>query len=788
MSDTIQDLYNSFSEQMEPIQEDDRYFRYLFEMAQAADTTIDQTREELVKVVDEEWIGMIEDSLDAINTIIEKPRRFITTEEEVVPVSLAKKISADSVRHLSQNTQFLAPSDDGGVHPTKILNVNTVETYDLYENRFIYHMIQRLLTFVDKRTDVIFWSTGNEIRNRFKMHSKIDDAYEEIEYNVEMTVKNRQSFAENDADNMDVFMRIDRVRRLVMALRSSSFCQIMKGCSVVRSPIQRTNLIMKDPNYRKCYQLWQFMERYDKVGYNIDVRDSAMAFDDEYMVQMYTNLINNYTVFKSLTSDDRNLEELDSVEHEPVAPKFIKEIKEEPVDSPDLPDVEVRRVFVEEVTEAQVAAEKALEESKARVEELEGQLKAWKVQVNALTDERDDLADELDMAKTRETAATQRAQIAEADAEDLRGSLEDVEEGKKAAEKELAELRESSAAEIERMRSESDAEVAAAHADADARVAAAEKDAATARAAAESSAAAAKAAAEEVAARQLAQVKDAAAKHLADVQARAAEELAQVRDADAAALAAARDAAASRLTETKKAAEEELADVSARLEAAELKIEEVELTAERDAAAAKKAAEDAAAEAERKLEAVREMGEAKVAAAQKAADAAIDAARVAADSACDQATADATARVNAAHAERDAAVRAAEDARADADAKIAAAQEDAEHRIEEEVAAAKKACEEELERVRAEMQERISGLVHELEQTEHARDRAERRAEGNSLSRYLLAKLRGEEDPGVATGGESDGASTEGSDSAAVDDTSGDRGTTTGDASAKGDE
>ena len=107
MSETIQDLYTSFSEQMEPIQEDSRYFRYLFEMAQASGTTIEQQREELVKVVDEEWISMIEDSLDAINTIIEKPRRFITTEEEVVPVSLAKKISADSVRHLSQNTQFL---------------------------------------------------------------------------------------------------------------------------------------------------------------------------------------------------------------------------------------------------------------------------------------------------------------------------------------------------------------------------------------------------------------------------------------------------------------------------------------------------------------------------------------------------------------------------------------------------------------------------------------------------------------------------------------------------------
>lgn len=664
MSETIQDLYTSFSEQMEPIQEDSRYFRYLFEMAQASGTTIEQQREELVKVVDEEWISMIEDSLDAINTIIEKPRRFITTEEEVVPVSLAKKISADSVRHLSQNTQFLAPSEDGSVHPTRILNVNTVETYDLYENRFIYHLIQRLLTFVDKRTDVIFWSTGNEIRNRFKMHSKIDDAYEEIEYNVEMTVKNRQSFAENDADNMDVFMRIDRVRRLVMALRGASFCQIMNGCSAVRSPIQRTNLIMKDPNYRKCYQLWQFMERYDKVGYNIDVQQQALAFDDEYMVQMYTNLINNYTVFKSLTDDERNLQELESVQHAPVAPKFIKEIQEVQVDSSDLPDVEARRVFVEEVTQAQLDAEQALAEAREQIEELQGQVKSWKVQAHALTDERDDLADELEEAKTRELALTQRAQMAEADVEELRASLEDVEAGKKAAEADAVEARETAAAQLAQMRAEADAEVAAARADADAKIA-----------------------------------------------------------------------------------------------AAKLQVEEVQLTAERDARAAQEAADAAAAVAERKLADTVAAAEAKVSAAQQAADAAIDAARAAADSAVEQAAVDANEKVATAAAERDAAARAAEEARADADARIAAAGLEAGERIEQEVAAVRAACEREVEAARAEMQRRLDALAQELEQAERNRERAERRAEGNSLSRYLLARLRGEAGEGVAAAPDEDGAS-----------------------------
>lgn len=726
MSETIQDLYTSFSEQMEPIQEDSRYFRYLFEMAQASGTTIEQQREELVKVVDEEWISMIEDSLDAINTIIENPRRFITTEEEVVPVSLAKKISADSVRHLSQNTQFLAPSDDGSVHPTRILNVNTVETYDLYENRFIYHLIQRLLTFVDKRTDVIFWSTGNEIRNRFKMHSKIDDAYEEIEYNVEMTVKNRQSFAENDADNMDVFMRIDRVRRLVMALRGASFCQIMNGCGAVRSPIQRTNLIMKDPNYRKCYQLWQFMERYDKVGYNIDVQQQALAFDDEYMVQMYTNLINNYAVFKSLTDDERNLQELESVHPEPVAPKFIKEIKEVQVDSPDLPDVEVRRVFVEEVTQAQLDAEQALAEAREQIEELQGQVKSWKVQAHALTDERDDLADELDEAKTRELALTQRAQMAEADVEELRGSLEDVEAGKKAAEADAVEARETAAAQLAQMRAEADAEVAAARADADAKVAAAEQ---------------------------------AAAAQVAQVKSDATAALAAKTAADAAELQATKDAAAAELAGVREASAKEAAALHAKLDAAELQIEEVQLTAERDARAAQEAADAAAAAAEQALADAVAASEAKVSAAQQAADAAIDAARAAADSAVEQAAVDANEKVAAAAAERDAATRAAEEARADADARIAAAELEAGERIEQEVAAVRAACEREVEAARAEMQQRLDALAQELEQAERNRERAERRAEGNSLSRYLLARLRGEAGEGVAAAPDEDGAS-----------------------------
>lgn len=408
MANTINDLYTKYTNKVERTLENDRYFQYLFEIVQAGNNTIRQNNRVLHKVVDERWLTVVEEGLTSIFNIVDKPRRFIATTEEVVPVALARKITADSVRHLSQNTQFITTNAKGDIQPTKVLNVTTEESFDLYENRFVYHLIQRFFAFVDKRTDVIFWSTGDETCNTMCMESKIDDAYEEISYKVEMTVKNRQSFAENDNDNMDLFKRIDRVRRMSRTLRASSFCDIMNGCAKVRSPIQRTNLMMKDPDYRNCYKLWQFIESYDEVGYSIEEQDTALEFDEEYQTQMYINLITNYTIFKSLIeSDPRKLTEIATKKRKPVKPKFIKKIQEEIVDNCDIPDVEVRKVFVEEVTQAQLDAEAKLAEETANREELENSLMQLQESASDLEWQLDALQQQMDELEQK------RAQIEE---------------------------------------------------------------------------------------------------------------------------------------------------------------------------------------------------------------------------------------------------------------------------------------------------------------------------------------------------------------------------------------
>ena len=450
MANTINDLYSKYTNRVERTLENDRYFQYLYEMVQAGNNTLQQKNRILHKVVDERWLTVVEEGVQAIFNIVDKPRRFIATTEEVVPVALAKKITSESVRHLSQNTQFINMNPAGEIQPTHVLNVTTEESFDLYENRFVYHLIQRLFTFVDKRTDVIFWTTGDETCNTMSMESKVDDAYEEISYKVEMTIKNRQSYVENDTDNMDVFKRIDRVRRMSRTLRSSAFCDIMSGCAKVHSPIQRTNLMMKDPDYRTCYKLWQFIENYDEVGYTIEAQDTALEFDEEYLVQMYINMITNYTVFKSLLeSDPRKMTEIATKKRRPVKPKFVKKIQEEIVDDCNIEDVEIRQVFVEEVTEAQLEAEAKLKEQTERCEELENNLSDMEWQLDSLNQQ-------IEMLEAMKQQVEDEKSAMEAQLEAERTSKE--EEQAKAAE-ELAALQEKAAQEIQTAREEADERV-----------------------------------------------------------------------------------------------------------------------------------------------------------------------------------------------------------------------------------------------------------------------------------------------------------------------------------------
>ena len=125
------------------------------EFMEKTDSTLNVETERKRTTLDTEWIDMIENTIQYLDNIFRNPNRFIVNEEEVVKVEQAKKITIETIKHLSKNTNFIQTIDEetGDVTPSKLLNVRKEESYDTYENRLIYTLVQNTKMFIKKKKE-----------------------------------------------------------------------------------------------------------------------------------------------------------------------------------------------------------------------------------------------------------------------------------------------------------------------------------------------------------------------------------------------------------------------------------------------------------------------------------------------------------------------------------------------------------------------------------------------------------------------------------------------------------
>ena len=255
------------------------------------------TQKYLSKEFDHDWIDIIEDCLPSLDTIVRNPRRFITVEEDIIDISLAKQISVESVKHLAQHTQFISDVDvkKGTVTPSKILNTSKEESFEVYENRFIYTLIKKLYEFVQKRFELIKKSFINN-KNEISVLVNTNYKYQGSNVKVKFEATTEIPFDENKVSQSEDYLTIERVKKInqiIEGFLSSPFAREMRNSAPVRPPIMRTNVIKKEPNFKKALILWQFIESYEKTGFEAkEVNESNTMSEDlneQYNELLYVN-------------------------------------------------------------------------------------------------------------------------------------------------------------------------------------------------------------------------------------------------------------------------------------------------------------------------------------------------------------------------------------------------------------------------------------------------------------------------------------------------------------------
>ena len=271
---------------------------------------IDTKRE----IKDIEWIEKMEETIPYIDNILRSPNRFIVNEEEIVKIELARKITVDSIKHLSKNTNLIQSVDKktGDVTPSKILNINKEESYNTYENRLIYTLIQNMKMFIERRKSTLEQSINKENKNDktldYKELSKTDK--EKVEVNLSLNSTLNSDTNDNEKETKEILEKIEELGHRILDLTSSEVYKTIDKLhiSLVREPIKKTNVILKNVNFQYAMKLWNYLrDNFDDKTKDIEENQDYMEsgekkklFDETFMLQ--------YLIMKTLDQDEAETE------------------------------------------------------------------------------------------------------------------------------------------------------------------------------------------------------------------------------------------------------------------------------------------------------------------------------------------------------------------------------------------------------------------------------------------------------------------------------------------------
>ncbi len=232
------------------------------------------------KIFEKSFIPVLTDCFKSISKILKDPKKAIRYEEQVVPMEKVKKVNSETVRHLASHTQYIKSIDDGNVIPSKLLTEFSEDELGIYENRFIKTLINRICKFLSLRLQIMkknldsYETKSTVVTNDFKLEDK-------TKVKVELSVKMESEQDSEVKQARDTYEKTKDIHEKYKTLRSSQLMQALKNYKEVTPPILKTNIITKNPEFKICYNTWIFLDRYNQLAFDVNVREKKNKYSED---------------------------------------------------------------------------------------------------------------------------------------------------------------------------------------------------------------------------------------------------------------------------------------------------------------------------------------------------------------------------------------------------------------------------------------------------------------------------------------------------------------------------
>jgi len=306
--DLAKRYFKKINTTFEGVNRQDEFAKTFLNLLNGADTNLYQRERRERRDFDDSWLQSVEDILPVIDKLTRNPGETIKKVSLVVPVERAKKIDADTVRHLAANTQLIKSADKfGNIVPSKVLTNYSESDLGTYENRFLKTLVEKLFSFIEIRYNLILEKAKTEYINYLKVDSSVETEDSVIEFDITFKIHQKTSQDEIGQKNQELLKRTTEIRSLITSYKLSKFMKAMQGFQEVKSPIMKTNAILKNYDFRACYDMWVLLDQIDRIGFDVDVYERDVEFDEKYLEDIHNAMMVIYSTVANNQIEDFDL-------------------------------------------------------------------------------------------------------------------------------------------------------------------------------------------------------------------------------------------------------------------------------------------------------------------------------------------------------------------------------------------------------------------------------------------------------------------------------------------------
>ena len=265
-----------------------------------------------------EWLDIMENTIKYLDNILRNPNRFIINEEDIVKVKLARRVTVESIKHLSRNTNLIQDIDKktGDVKPSKILNINKEESFNTYENRFIYSLIKNMQFFINKKKrniDNISMSSKNNKSMEYNATNRVGKEKIDVSLSINSKIEEKSDNKKNG--ELSIPKRIEKLELQISDLTCSQVYQNIDKLHItlVTSPIKKTNVILKNVNFQYAVKLWNYLQEHYEEEPLREKENKDYQENGELKQLIDESFLLDYLVLDSINKKDKKKDKKEEI-------------------------------------------------------------------------------------------------------------------------------------------------------------------------------------------------------------------------------------------------------------------------------------------------------------------------------------------------------------------------------------------------------------------------------------------------------------------------------------------